>query len=149
MIDPRSGDLVLDSGLRIGPTTTRSSLSATATREEARPPHYQLSLGTQRVGGRPFVVTLDFLDERLRDASLLLDDPTYGTSWSDADEPGRKDAHDAWLRALFGAPHVPAPAYDFAWGEVFSTYDPRGEVSTITIRYGDWAPRVSGAGRRR
>jgi hypothetical protein len=135
MIDPATGDLVLDSGLRIPPFWPKadfraSPLGAVAKERAMGGAFSQADVPPQRIDGRTFNVVLHFEGDRLTMIRLADDDPRFGTSFDTADEPGRKKSHDDWLLATLGP-----PPYAYPWGEVGSTYDPRSESSDIYIRY--------------
>lgn len=51
-------------------------------------------------------------------------------NWSGSHELKRKELHDKWLEENLGN-----PPYDYSWGTVSSTYDPRSGSSTITFTY--------------
>ena len=50
--------------------------------------------------------------------------------WSESNELRRKALHDMWLEENLGN-----PPYDYSWGTVSSTYNPRAGSSTITFAY--------------
>lgn len=135
MIDSNTGELVLDSGLRIPPFCEKAALLASplgqgATEKSKGPGWIDVKVPPQRIDGRDVIVVFHFFEELLARLNLMDVDPRYGTSFETADEQGRKAAHDAWLAETLGR-----PPYEYAWGEVGSTYDPRSESSDVYVRY--------------
>lgn len=139
MIERATGEVTLASGVRLGPALTRKQLLASplgkGVEEKPRAPWITIRTANQRISGREFLVVLYFHEDALKEIHLSDDDPKFGTSWDDADEVGKKAAHDGWLKSLLGD-----PPYAYPWGEVFSTYDPRAEYSSITVRFGKAIP---------
>jgi hypothetical protein len=140
MINERTGEIQLDSGLRILPWWPKeallaSPLAAGMSERKKGPGWVDVKVPPQRIGGRAYIMVLHFHDDRLAGLHLMDDDPAFGDSWETADEQGRKRAHDAALAATLGE-----PPYEYAWGEAGSTYDPRGDVSDIYVRYRPVSP---------
>jgi hypothetical protein len=58
--------------------------------------------------------------------------------WSEQRERRRKTKHDAWLKKMLGAPTRKDEVgvhYDYAWGAVLSTFDPRSGSSEVVVSY--------------
>lgn len=53
-------------------------------------------------------------------------------NWSEDEELKLKEEHNNWLENQLGK-----PPYEYNWGVVDSTYDPRSGTSMITVRYFD------------
>lgn len=78
-------------------------------------------------------IVVVFRGERLKSVSISIDDPRFGSGWEDWSEKKeleRKQANDRWLT---GKGLVPGKNY--AWGSVWSEYDPKSGSSMIVIRY--------------
>lgn len=135
MIDSNTGELVLDSGLRIPPFCEKAALLASslgqgAVEQRKGPGWVDVQVPPQPIDGRNFIVVFHFHDGLLAGLLLMDDDPRYGTSFETADEAGRKAAHDAWLAETLGP-----PPYRYPWGDVGSTYDPRSASSDVHVLY--------------
>jgi hypothetical protein len=124
LIDVATGEVLLDTGIRIGPAWTRARFLASELHQAEAPlvgggqwMSYDLS---GRVGDRPFAITLRFDGEPLAMMSLSLLDP------ADAG----KALHDRWLKQQLGA-----GPYHYSWGKIESTYDPRSLSSGIHFNY--------------
>jgi hypothetical protein len=155
MIDRDTGALVLLGG-RVGRESTRSTFLASPLAKRCRTEDihtgwWRLSLQPAALGGLLFAVDLTFEAERLESYSLALIDARYGTSWEDwSDEKQRalRKAHDAWLVRCLGRGKRRASGrgkelfYAFAWGEAWSSFDPKGGSSAIGVRFA----RGKGAG---
>jgi hypothetical protein len=50
--------------------------------------------------------------------------------WSEKKERARKKSHDRWLKTLLGS-----PPYEYPWGAVTSSFNPRSASSSIVISY--------------
>jgi hypothetical protein len=148
VIDRLTGALVLSGG-RIARDLSRSSLlisplSSHATCDDMDTGWMHVCLAPQTIDGLVFDVELHFEGERLDGYSLSLVDPRYGTCWDDYSEEkqlAQRDAHDTWLMANLGAgnrepgPRGPELRYSFAWGDAYSTFDPKGGSSSIGVRF--------------
>jgi hypothetical protein len=77
--------------------------------------------------------SVSFENDHLRELGvqfrLPLDD---ANEWSDEAEQERLILHDKWLHAALGK----AP-YRYTWGQVESSFDPRGGGSEIVLNYAD------------
>lgn len=92
-----------------------------------------------------FSLSLAFKDSIAHMVILSIDDDKYGSSWDDwteAKELERKRAHDYFLaKVLQRKPDIkqkkpyPYHEYDFVWGTIISSYDPRSASSSISIHY--------------
>lgn len=147
MIDAGTGAITVDD-TTIGPTTTlaavrRSPLGeALEKRAAAAPPWETWSAGVRAVGGRRVSVSLTFAKGRLVRVEVSLREDGESASWdewSERRERRRKAKHDAWLAKTLGAPARKDEVgvhYDYAWGRVLSTFDPRSGSSGIVVSYG-------------
>ena len=137
MLDKGTGELFIESiPMPLGPRFTRrdlSSLPVAVQSQIVNEPYHSYSLGAQQIDGQPFSVVLYFYGQQLESINLAHAAAEFLTSrgsWSEEDEPKRKQWHDAWLRWQTGhASHV------YEWGEVSSVYDQRSGGSSIIIRY--------------
>lgn len=130
-IDRDTGALVLDDGRRIDRDTTLAQVSRDFTID---------ALGNGWAHAELPGARLLFEGEQLAYYNLWIVDARYGTSWDDwseAKELARRDAQDAWLVEMLG-PGVATTGtltYTFAWGGVWSSYDPKGGSSMIGVRF--------------
>jgi hypothetical protein len=87
---------------------------------------------TYRIRPEPGITaSAAFENDRLNEVSLLFDLPSEdGRQWTEELELERKKIHDQWLLAELGK-----PPYRYSWGEVVSSFDPKGCVSDIILRY--------------
>ena len=137
--NPKTGELSLPDGTVLSPRLTRSVFLSSAEGAQAKVVvknepwcsfHFEDredSLG----------VVVVFRGERLKSVSISIDDPRFGSGWEDWSEKKeleRKQANDRWLT---GKGLVPGKNY--AWGSVWSEYDPKSGSSMIVIRYSDHA----------
>lgn len=140
MLDAATGELVLPTtGVRLGPAWTRtlflkSRLGAAAMPGTINWPwsRYALEFPPGEVGPFAAVVTLQFRKEALVWLEVMDVSPEFGTSWDDWSEEkehARRAAHDRWLEASG------APAGQYTWARVWSNYDSKGGLSSITICY--------------
>jgi hypothetical protein len=113
-IDPHTGELVLGE-LRVGVRTQRRDLAGTWS-------DMRTGWTNVRIEHAGWIVHVHFEGDRL--AFYNLYDPAPD------DEQQRQAAHDAWLARTLGS-----PPYRFAWGELSSSYDPRSDDSSITVRF--------------
>lgn len=146
MIDAATGIITLG-GVSVGPSTTLAGLRRTPLGEElldlriAAPPWESYSAGARELGGQRFQVSLSFEGGRLALVSLSLDDESERAtwdSWSKKREKERKKSHDRWLAKFLGEPtraDAVRSAYDYPWGHVVSSDDPRSASSSIVVSY--------------
>ena len=85
-----------------------------------------IPLGKQYIDGRNFMVTLFFRDGEIYLVSLVCIDCIY----SEENEMNRKALHDSILRT-YGIEEEKK----FPWGKVSSSYDDRGNCSSINLIY--------------
>ena len=138
MINPVTGEFLTDAGFAVQPQLSEATFLATALggKSAHRPmgkEHSTYELPRPQVAvGREWVVWLSFASGRLKSISLALSRGGGGTwaDWSEAEELALKEEHDRILLGFLGQ-----PPYQFAWGEVFSTYDPRSGSADIGISF--------------
>ncbi|WP_437981364.1 hypothetical protein [Sorangium sp. So ce117] len=134
-IDSFEGTLELESGLVLSPALSRSEFlassvgmgSAVLVRNEPWC-SFRFEEGAESV-----VLAVFFKAEVLESVHITVVDPTFGTGWDDwsqEKELQRKAANDQWLLA-----HGLTPGEHYAWGSVWSGFDPRGGSSSAVIRY--------------
>jgi hypothetical protein len=83
--------------------------------------------------GMPMLLHVSFERGVLRHVSVSVSPEGSGRDWSDWSEAGemrKKVLHDTILAKAYGS-----PPYNFSWGTISSSYDPRGGSSSIAIRY--------------
>jgi hypothetical protein len=151
MMDNGTGEIAFDSGESVGPALTlKVFLASPLAGGSASPvpggsPWSIFNLGSRDIGGQMFVATLRFEDDALRMVELSMAPATASSSWDDWSEEkelAAKARHDVWLEAQLGSLPWWRP-----WGEVTSSYDPRGGASTIQIIYFARAPVAALAAR--
>lgn len=130
MIDKATGDLVLDGSVRLGRWLTRgqfmsSPLSRQATSLIQNEGWHSYGLEADGGDGRKLFITLQFFGSTLRWIDFVVD-----AGGRDPDETEQQRFHDGLLSEWLGA----AP-YEYEWGEVSSTYDPRSDTSSIFVGY--------------
>ena len=77
--------------------------------------------------------SISFENDRLRELGVQFRLPSDDIhEWSDEAEQERLVLHDEWLNAELGK-----PPYRYAWGQVESSFDPRGGGSDIVLHYAD------------
>jgi hypothetical protein len=139
MLDGTTGDLEIEAlSIGIGSRFTRQQFLSSALAEHARilvqhEPYCTFSVGSYELAGLSLGVSLGFYGEQLETIELFHDAKAFGSSWADwseEKEQQRKQIHDQWLLALTGyASHF------YAWGEIWSDFDPKSGGSSIVIRY--------------
>ena len=114
-------------------------------------------MATSFLRERRVLATVYFKEQRLESVDIVLSAEPEGASWADWSLEKEMDAkafHEAVLKDELGEPHevalkgVGSPmeteperysrtvvTYHYSWGEVLSTYDPRGGFSSIFVRY--------------
>src|SRR5215475_15239391 len=150
MIDKYTGELFIDSAaVGIGPRCTRKDFVSSILSSESRvlvknEPYCSFSVGSHKISGLRFIVSLSFYGDILESIELTHDDEEPGSSWSDWSEEKelkRKRIHDQWLTSLHGR-----TSHRHSWGAIWSGYDPRSGSSSITIRYSSqgkpWNPQL-------
>ena len=139
MIDKNTGELFIDSAaVGIGPRFTRKDFVSSILSNGSRAlvnnePYCSFSVGSHEIYGLRFIVSLWFYGDILESIELTYDDEEPGSSrsdWSEVKEFDRKRIHDQWLTSLQGG-----ASHRYSWGEIRSSYDPRSDSSSITIRY--------------
>lgn len=137
MIEKRTGNLVLDDGTILGPTTKRDDFLKTQLGTQSRelvknPPWCSFKLHKVKIDGKEFAIVIYFHGQDLTMIHLAMSDPKWGTSWNDWSEEKERDrekAHDDWLRKTLGRQR------QYPWGEVWSGYDQKSGGSSIRIDY--------------
>jgi hypothetical protein len=146
-----TGEIVLDTGERMGPGLTLSAFLAlspvgwAARPNRAIPRLSTLPLELRLPLGQSVGLKLDFDGEALRRVGLSMtrahDPPVadYRQHWTDdgalaslvrASEIARKGIQDAWLEARLGP-----PPWSYSWGRIASRYDATFVRSLITVAY--------------
>jgi len=139
MIDKYTGELFIDSAsVGIGPRFTRKDFVSSIVSNESRvlvknEPYCSFSVGSHEISGLRFIVSLSFYGDILESIELTHDDEepiSSSSDWSEEKELKRKRIHDQWLTSLQGR-----TSHRYSWGEIWSSYDPRSDSSSIIIRY--------------
>ncbi|MDG5471457.1 hypothetical protein P6709_06835 [Jeotgalibacillus sp. ET6] len=86
---------------------------------------------TKDINGKRFLITLFFISERLKEVHLSeVMNGISCSNWTEDIESEKKKSHDKWLLKILGnGPYV------YSWGTVESTFDKKGAVSSIILRY--------------
>jgi hypothetical protein len=139
MLDPKTGEVVLSSGFRLGKDLTRAAFLSSPLGSQATPgvindpwANYFLSFRPGEVGPFPAEVTLQFKEEALVWISIMNTSPAFGEGWGDwsrENESARQAAHDEWLASSDMSPGI------HPFGRVWSVYSDKDALSMITIRY--------------
>lgn len=148
-IDGKSGDLILEKGVRIGPGMQESGFlglelgrSATVVLQSAFGGIYHFVVEFEP--GRQAGLALKFMPaggpEVIR---LRIAEPGFRISdwsgWSRNVEDERKRFHDEWLRKQLGD-----PPYSYPWGAIKSYIDTRFQYAAeITIVYNPFPPNLA------
>lgn len=92
------------------------------------------NLHPQSIGNSKFMITLIFNPNgKIFMARLRMQIGENLPSWSNWSENGEhemKEQHDNWLESNIGN-----PPYNYSWGTISSSYDPRSASSSITFAY--------------
>lgn len=139
MIDPDTGEVVLEQGTRIGPKLSRSEFLALGLEPEPFAAPSWLRLHVRLSTKEPFVIVLRFEEERLAQLDLVVDDPAFSKPWDVATEKARARWHAKWLQRWFGT----SRRREYAWGKVASWFDARGCSAGITLSYGHPKPEAT------
>ncbi|WP_437279831.1 hypothetical protein WME90_04530 [Sorangium sp. So ce375] len=136
-IDSSTGRLELESGLVLSPALSRSQFLASpagvaSTVSVRNEPwcSFRFEAAAENV-----VLAVFFKAEVLGSVHLAVIDPRFGAGWDDwseEKETQRKEANDRWLLA-----HGLTPGEKYAWGSVWSGFDPKGGFSSVVIRYAE------------
>jgi hypothetical protein len=136
MIDTTTGELALGA-TTIGPRLTlgtfrAAKLSKGASRLAGGGSWQSFDVGKHTIGEALFSVTLRFDGEKLSMVSMAMTDANEpdDDAWSEKAAHAAKKRHDHWLAKALGS-----PPYEYEWGRVESTYDPRSVSSGITVTY--------------
>jgi hypothetical protein len=141
MIDKASGEIrFLNWEIPLSPKMIRSEFLAsslvTGAKERIKnEPHRSWLLPIAKWEEWQWFVTVHFTGEALSMIRISVTSDEFGIGWSDWSEEGerkREVFHDDVLKKIFKR----YPPYDFSWGRVSSSYDPKGGSSSIIVRYG-------------
>jgi len=131
MIDKSTGELILTGSVRIGRWLTRrqflaSPLYRRATSLIHNEGWHSYGVEATSINQQKFFITLQFLHSTLKWIDFVVD------GGNDLDEAGQKHLHDGLLEQWLGA-----GPYEYAWGHITSSYDPRSDTSSIYVGYKD------------
>ena len=137
MIDEKTGELISENGVVIGPNLKRDSFLASEIGVSSKifvrnEPWCSYRIEGLKISGLVFVVVLYFYGLDLNEIEICNSDVRFGETWSDwslENELKRKQSHDKWLDQIIGSKR------NFSWGDIFSVYDQRSGGSSIKIRY--------------
>ena len=123
-----AGRLLLPDGEVLEAETTEavflaSRLGARTTAGRGGDGHRNHGVSRVSLDRRDSALRAYFHEQRLILVSTCVTLPDDGSGWDDwtlEREMRRKDVHDAWLRSYLGE-----PPWSFAWGSIWSDYDPR------------------------
>ena len=140
-IDPHTGSICVGEGIRLEPHQRKASIRPqvvdwlVASQDHGNGYEW-LHLDGLSFGGQPAALALCFNHGRLDQVSwsVLLPGAAVQEGW-----PTREaiDAEIAFVRETLGASGLMAPAKPstFAWGEVWSDFDPKGDLASNGLRY--------------
>lgn len=141
MIDPKDGSIRIDSPAM---TITRdltpelflqSAVASIATTLNQNTPWSRYAFKPVTIHGESFAANACFKAGRLYSVHLAVMRPEFGTLWSDSSEEremARKGFHDALLASVLGSGWR---LQRFAWGKLYSEFDPKGGGSDIGVTY--------------
>ena len=139
MIDINNGDirltkktLVIRKGLTIDEFAKSDLFEDVYKKDEYE--YTRFFVGLQFIGENQFAVSLLFNPlGRLYSIHLKISIDGKMPSWDNWSEEGElriKDMHDMWLKKNVGD-----PPYNYSWGTIYSTYDPRSASSSMGVRF--------------
>lgn len=134
-ISIEAGEFKLKSGAVLSGALTRSEFlssfeggsSSTVVENE---PHHSFKFKDE---DESIIIVVCFKGENLNTVEFCLDDPKYGSSWSEWSEEKemkRKKDHETWLKTK-GLAHGKV----YSWGCVKSVYDQRAGCSTVVVSF--------------
>ena len=133
-----SGRLLLADGELLDAETTEaaflaSRLAARTARDHGGDGHRNYGLGRVSLDGTEFSLCAYFREQRLTMFILAVGMPDEASSWDDwtlEREMARKAVHDEWLQS-----HLGERPWIYAWGSVWSEYDPRSACSSWGMNF--------------
>jgi len=163
-INPQTGTVTLPNGQRVGPELTREEFRSGPLNKDARTTdcgtmlfqHCRFEAGL--VEDHPLLANACFFEETLLYLDMTVSlYPPGATDWSSYSldtEAAIKSLHDRLLTEQLGEPSgilrvpvaysTPAQAslahalrWDFDWGQVWSSHDPKGGGTSMCVRYGN------------
>lgn len=141
MINPNNGNITIDSpSLIITRDLTRDQFLQSALAGISEPlnqnaPWSRYAFKPVTIRGETFAADICFNAGRLYSVDLAVMRPEFGSSWSDWTEEremARKRFHDSLLEPILGTDWR---QHRFAWGKVYSEFDPRSGGSSIGVIY--------------
>ena len=138
MLDKETGELILSGSLRLGPSLRQRRLpslpiSKPATSLIKNGAWHSYHIEADSINGEKLFISLQFFNSSLKMIDFVVDELKRGSDpppdWRDETE--QKRFHDKWLETCLGSP----PPYDYGWGSVISSYDPRSDCSSIIVTY--------------
>jgi hypothetical protein len=136
-IDPKTGEVIIDPTLNVGPTTSLTAFLASQAGKAVEKWVENAPYCSYRVirqdGKQKFHFILQFKSEQLQSLSLSRTAHGEWTSWNAWSEQAAQDqkrAHDEWLKSSLGK-----PPYEYRWGSVESVNDSRSGSSSIIVSY--------------
>jgi hypothetical protein len=134
MIDAKTGALLLDGGVALDPSLDvgafrRSALGRAARPYVDNPPWMSFFVPAVCRDGTPVDLVLFFRNGFLKSIHL------HHHLDRAVNEHEALRIHDAWLRGFLGD-----PPYEFPWGGLDSSYDPRTASSDVVLVYGELVP---------
>ena len=93
-----------------------------------------LTLKNIEVDNEYFIITLCFLNDRLKSLNLVVSDKRFDlngdwNSWDEPDEKRKLTEFQKWVKRQLGREG------QFSWGQVNASYDQRGGSSSILVIY--------------
>ncbi len=126
MIDLKTGNVMIYPDLEINGNLTFLDFEKTSFYNHQDPIRIVDLADSQMIDNKNYYVSLFFRDSKIYYLYLLNDDYQF----TPETEPERKKIHDEIL-----ASYNIVPGKDYGWGKITSTYDPRGNISSINIYY--------------
>jgi hypothetical protein len=134
-INSSTGGLELESGLVLSPALSRSQFltSPAAIKSTILIRNEPWCSFRLEAAAEDVVLAVFFKGEVLESVHIAVIDSRFGAGWDDwsvEKETQRKEANDRWLLA-----HGLTPGEKYAWGSVWSGFDPKGGFSSVVICY--------------
>ena len=139
MIDKNKGHIELNDSLELTPNSNFDLIESQKLGEVQKirdmgNGYKWIDVKNIQIGDKYFLMSLCFKGEELSELSMVINDNPFDLnsgwdSWSEKSEKEKLKKYRDWLTQEIGK------EWDFNWGEVWADYDPKGESSSIGIRY--------------
>ncbi|MFT4100797.1 MAG: hypothetical protein QM674_07125 [Burkholderiaceae bacterium] len=136
IVIPETGSFILDSGLVISSRTTRSEFlgSPEGASSSALVRNEPWCSFKWAIPSESLTAVVFFKGEAIQFLQIAVTSDS-STSWNEEAELRRKNENDNWLRGK-GL----AAGSTYAWGSVWSDYDPKSGSSTAVVKFSNGVP---------